>query len=299
MATLASAGLNQAVTLPFVNPDDVAGLGMAAEDLLTVKNPLSDEESKLRPTLLPGLLSAVKYNVSRGARRVALFEVGKVFFTTAAAEDPRLPEQVDRVAWCVHGDFGPQQFGEAALGASGGLSLGIWHRLADSLGVIDFRLEPASPPGYHPGRAAEVMVQGRSIGHVGELSPRASRHFEIDGRVGIAELDVASLVAAVPSVQSATPSPYPHVDFDLSFLMDRDDPIGPILSVTIEAGTPLVESAYVFDEFVTEELGGKKAVAIRYRLRAGDRTLTNEEVAPLRQSMIDSASDLGASLRGV
>lgn len=300
-ATLAGVGLDQAVNLPFVNPDDLVGLGDTGDTggLLTVKNPLSDEESKLRPTLLPGLLKAVAYNLSYGAGSVALFETGKVFLTTPYAHDPRLPSQIDRVAWAVVGDFGPESLSGVALTADGQLSLAIWRRLAVDLGLIEFELRPASPPGYHPGRTAEVVSDGETIGHVGELSPRAARAYEINGRVAVAELNLEPLSAPVAPIESLVPSLYPHVDFDLSFLIDTAAGVKDILEATRQAGDRLVESARVFDEFTSEDLGDKKAVAISYRLRAQDRTLTNEEVAPVRKAMIAAAAEIGAELRGL
>lgn len=299
--SLASAGLDQAVNLAFVNPDDVAvfrGTG-AGEDLLTVKNPLSDEESKLRPMLLPGLLKSLAHNLSYGADSVALFEVGKIFGTTPHIDDPRLPTQSDRVAWAVIGAIGSETLTQSAMTADGEVSLAIWRRLAHDLDIRDFQLRPASPSGYHPGRTAEVLVEGEVIGHVGELSPRASRSFEISGAVAVAELDLAPLLAPTEFAEFRTPSLYPHVDFDLSFLIDGDAGVAAILKATSDAANSLVESARVFDEFRSADLGDKKAVAIRYRLRAPDRTLTNEEVAPVREAMIEAARALGAELRGL
>jgi phenylalanyl-tRNA synthetase beta chain len=97
-----------------------------------------------------------------------------------------------------------------------------------------------------------------------------------------------------------SPSPFPHVDFDLSFLVPDDIPVADLVAATREAGEGLLESAWVFDVFTGSGVEtGHRAVAIRYRLRAADHTLTNEEVAPVRAAMIASAEGLGARLRGV
>ncbi len=296
-SALASAGLHQAVNLSFVNEDQASVFGEG--ELLAVKNPLSDEESRLRPTMLPGLLNALQFNISHGKRSVALFETGKVFFTDPDPTDPRLPHQEDRVAWAITGDVGPSGLGDVAMTADGALSLALWRRIAQALEIADYSLASASPAGYHPGRTAEVSIRGGTAGFVGELSPRAARAFELDGRVAIAELDLAALLAPVPAPQGSDPSPYPHVDFDLSFLMGKGQRAQDILDVTQKAAGDLIEDAQVFDEFTSEGLGDMKAIAIAYRRRASDRTLTNEEVAPVRQAMIDAAAELGASLRGL
>jgi phenylalanyl-tRNA synthetase beta chain len=91
---------------------------------------------------------------------------------------------------------------------------------------------------------------------------------------------------------------FPFVDFDLSFLVAVETPASDLVAVTTSAADQLVESARVFDEF--KGVGeGRKALAIRYRLRASDRTLSNEEVAPVRKAMIEAAAAIGAELRGV
>ena len=300
LAALAGAGLDQAINLPFVSVDDLSNLGWEVDegDLLTVRNPLRDEESKLRPTMLPGLLNSVRYNLSHGASSVALFETGKVFFPTPDKDDPRLPRQIDRVAWVVVGDVGLGSLNGAEVSADGSVSLGIWRHLARTLGLTA-ELRPGTVPGLHPGRTAEVLLADEVVGHVGELSPRSGSAFEIPGRVAVAEVDLVPLLSPVEPVQAKSPSVFPYVDFDLSFLVGSDLTVAHLLEATTGAAGGLVESARVFDEYHGADLGkGKKAVAIRYRLRSSDRTLSNEEVAPIREAMIEAAGTLGAELRG-
>ncbi|HEX9846868.1 MAG TPA: phenylalanine--tRNA ligase subunit beta [Acidimicrobiia bacterium] len=300
-STLTGIGLSQAINLPFVSVDDLAhlGFGTGESDLLAVKNPLRDEESKLRPTILPGLLNNLRYNQSHGVASVALFESGKVFFPQPDPEDPRLPLQYDRIAWAVVGDMGVGSLDGAQLSADGAVSSAIWRHISRTMG-LDSGTASGAHPAFHPGRTAEVSVGGVVIGHVGELAPAAGRAFDIEGRVAVAELDLAPLVAPVPPVQATVPSVFPHVDFDLSFLIDADATASSLLAATIAAGHELVESARVFDEFRGETLSeGKKALAIRYRLRAGDRTLQTAEIASVRKAMIAAAADIDAELRGV
>jgi phenylalanyl-tRNA synthetase beta chain len=180
----------------------------------------------------------------------------------------------------------------------GSLSLAIWRRLADVLRLDDVLLEAASPSGYHPGRTAAVSIAGVSIGHVGELAPSAAKAFELSGRVAVAELDLSQLLVPLDPVLAQSPSVFPFVDFDLSFLVAADARASDLVESTTSAGAKLVESARVFDEY--KGVGeGRRALAIRYRLRAPDRTLSNEEVAPIRKAMIDAAAAIGAELRGV
>ena len=297
---LTGAGLHQAVSLPFVSVEDLTHLRseLAESALLTVKNPLRDEESKLRPTMLPGLLDAIRYNLSRGARSFGLFEIGKVFSSSPDEDDPRLPDQPDRVAWAVVGDVGTHTLGGPTVKADGAVSLALWRRLEKSLGLRDVEVRPSSPPGFHPGRTAEILLAGVPVGHVGELSPRTGRAFEISNRVAVAELDLAPLLRPVTPVKAKTPSVFPFIEFDLSFLVDSSQSVSELLAAMRGAGGELVETERVFDEFVSSDLGEKKAVAIRYRLRASDRTLTNDDAGPIRTAMIEAAQKTGAVLRG-
>jgi phenylalanyl-tRNA synthetase beta chain len=175
----------------------------------------------------------------------------------------------------------------------------VFRHAASALGLDHFDLTPTTPPGYHPGRVASVVLNGLTIGHVGELSPALAREYEIPGRVAVAELDLEPLLAPVGLRQAVSPSVYPHVDFDLSFLIPMDLSVESVIRASVEAGAGLVETSRVFDQFQgpgVEE--GKRAVAISYRLRSDDHTLSNEEVKPVREAMITAAESVGARLRG-
>jgi phenylalanyl-tRNA synthetase beta chain len=264
-----------------------------------VTNPLREEEATLRPTMLPGLLNVARFNFSYGTGEVALFEAARVFVADPWAVDPRLPTQTDRLCWVMVGGVGPTLLGQATPSADAEVSLSLLRHVMAVLGHSAFTVEPGEAPGFHPGRCAAVRLNGTPIGHVGELSPRAVRQFEMPGRVAMGELDLAPLLATVPLTIASSPSVFPHVDFDLSFLAPADLPVGRLMELTVAAGSGLVESARVFDEFHGSGVGvGNRALAIRYRLRSPDHTLTNEEVAPIREAMIEAADGLGARLRG-
>ncbi len=300
MGTLTGAGLSQAINLPFVSVAELNGLGHETDgsDLLTIKNPLREEESKLRPTLLPGLLNDLRYNQSHGTASVGLFELGKVFFSSPDPDESRLPNEYDRLAWAVVGDVGARGLDGAPFQADAAFSLGLWRLLARTL-HFDAKLTQSTRPGFHPGRTAEVAIGERVVGHVGELAPSTARFFEVDGRVAVAELDLEPLLEDVPDRLSATPSVFPHVDFDLSFLVPTRTSAAELLTATTGAASGLVESAHVFDEFRGGSVGeDQKALAISYRLRAPDRTLEQKEIGSIRQAMIESAASVGATLRG-
>ena len=299
-ASLTGVGMTQAINLPFVSVDDLRGLGLATDesDLLTVKNPLRVEESKLRPTLLPGLLNNLRYNQSHGNHAVALFEYGRVFTADPDPDDPRLPHEYDRLGWAIVGDVGLATLTGDQRQADGEFSLALWRHLTETIGIRT-SLEASTHPAFHPGRVAQVRIGERAIGHVGELSPATTRFFGIEGRVAVAEVDLDPILEPPSPVLSSTPSTFPHVDFDLSFLVADEITAAEVVRVTAAATDGLLESAEVFDVFRGGNVDeGRKALAIGYRLRAPDRTLEQREIGALRQAMIDAAAEIGATLRG-
>ncbi|MEX2279722.1 MAG: phenylalanine--tRNA ligase subunit beta [Acidimicrobiia bacterium] len=298
--TLVGLGLSQATHLSFIGTEDLDALGFdthhAARRVVMVKNPLREEEAILRTTLLPGLLASARYNLSHGAEAIALFETGKVFFDRPDPSDPRIPDQPDRVAFVIVGPLGGEELDSPGRPTDVYTATAIWRTLGRAL-ELPFELRVASPPGLHPGRAAEVIVDGNPVGLVGELHPSAASHYELPGRVAVGELDLAPLVAPRPPHPLATPSTFPPTEFDLAFACSLELAAGELVAATSKAAGALVESARVFDEYTG--LGeDKKSLAIRFVLRAPDRTLTNEEVAPVRQAMVAAAAGLGAELRG-
>jgi phenylalanyl-tRNA synthetase beta chain len=249
--------------------------------------------------MLSGMLGVARFNFSYGADSVALFESARVFTSAPSTEDERLPTQIDKLCWVVAGPIGPSVLGTDPISADAAVSLAILRHVMAVLGHKEYAVVAGNAPGFHPGRSAEVRLANVAIGHVGELAPRVVREFGLPGRVAIAELDLAPLLAPVELALATSPSVFPHVDFDLSFLVPISIDAQAMVDATVEAGAPLIEDARVFDEFHGSGVGeGNRALAIRYRLRSRDHTLTNEEVAPIREAMIQAVEGLGARIRG-
>jgi len=298
---LRGLGLQQTVNLPFVSVEELAAFGTTnadgeIQDVVTVKNPLRDDQSKLCQSLLPALLRNIRDNRNRGAEWVGLFETDRVFFARPWTDDPRVPEQPVRLAVAVAGPFGPIGIGETPTEADATSALAIVAAIAKTMEVAIVR-RPAAPVGFHPTRTAELLVDAEVIGVAGELHPDVAEQFELDTRVAILEIDLDPLVAIRPARQMDAVSNFPHVDFDLSFEVGLDASAAELLEAT-RAASELVERATVFDDY-RDPNGDLRAVGLRYRLRAPDRTLDADEIAAQRAGMIEQAAALGATLRGV
>ena len=297
-------GYSEAQSWSFVAAEDLANLGLAADDLrrqaIPVKNPLRDVEPLLRTTLLPGLLKSARHNDSYGADRVALFEIGKVFLAEPSPIDPRIPHQPDRLAFLAIGEFGPPQVEGAHPVADVYTATATWDAMVEILGIPETELRQGSPAGYHPGRAADVLVGGVVIGSVGELHPAVARSYGLPGRVAAGEVALEPLVAPRAWWSFREPSIYPPVVFDLAFDLDRSVPSQHLADAVTDSAGDWLESLRVFDEFSGPSLGeGRKSVAVQLSFRAPDHTLTNEEVAPHRDRIITRVEKrLDAHLRG-
>ena len=299
-SALAGSGLNQAVHLSFISVDDLDAFafpeGDDARQVVRVKNPLREEEGLLRTTLLPGLLRSLQYNSSHGLTSAGLFEVGRVFFDRVDALHAWVPEQPERVGFAMFGAGGGVELGGEGRTVDAHMAIGLARMLGSAL-TLDLEISAASAPGFHPGRCAEVLVDGVSAGFVGEVHPATARFYDLPGRVAVGELDIAALTGGSELHQMVTPSVYPPTEFDLAFVVDGDTPAKSLVEATRQAGGALVEQVNVFDEY--RGLGdNKKSLALRYVLRAPDRTLTTEDVNPVRAAMITAAAGLGGELRG-
>ncbi len=299
---MTGAGLSQAVNLTFLGAGDLDAFAYPADhegrQTISVKNPLNDELSSLRTSLVPGLLRSLRYNVARDLPDVALFETGRVFYNRHWTEDSRVPDQPDRLAFAVVGSFGLRALDGSARPTDVNVATAVWRLLGDGL-RLEYELKEAVHPGFHPGRTADVFVMGARIGHVGEIHPLTARAYDLEGRVAGGELDLAPMVAPVPDWQLAEPSVYPPVQFDLAFEVEENLPADKLLRATAGARPDVFESARVFDEYRGPNLQpGRKSLAIRYVVRAKDRTLTAEEAASIRNDLVTAAGAIGAVLRG-
>jgi len=289
---LLGAGFTEAMPMPFLAPDDLARAGLAG-DAITLTNPLASEESVLRTSLLPGLLKAVARNQSHRSGPVRLYELGRVFHPS----DQELPDEYDQVAAIASG-FGPG--GERAGDTAAEAAVTVVHRLAAELGLSGLTVANAEIPGLHPTRAAEIRFRGRTIGAAGEVDPGVLGSYEISGRAAWLELRLDPVLAAMASVARAKPvSLYPSSDVDLAFVTPDEVPATEVARTIARAGDGLIQYVRLFDVFRSEQLGeGRRSLAYQIRLQAGDRTLTDEEVAEVRRRCIEQVETAhGASLR--
>lgn len=285
---LVGAGLLEAMTFSLVAPADLTRAGMPAVGI-EVENPLRAEESLLRPALLPGLLRSVAFNAAHGMPDVALFEVGHVFGTPLPGET--LPDERDHLAVVLAGSVvrAPHE-PDRSIDVHD--VVGIWELLADALGLADQRLVSESRPGLHPSRSAAIFVDGVEVGVVGEVAEDVAKALDLPRPAVALEVDLDRVLAGARDKRDyVAPSRFPASSIDLAFIVGEVVSAADLQSTLATAAGPMLEELRLFDVFRAESIGaGHKSLAFALRFRAHDRTLTDDEVAGLRQSCINSAT---------
>jgi phenylalanyl-tRNA synthetase beta chain len=310
---LAGAGYVEVLTYPFVGEADWAALGLDAADdrrrTVRIANPLSEEEPALRTTLLPGLLKTLARNIGRGISDVSLFEQAPVYLPTPGAGpapilgvDRRpdeaewealqaaIPQQPLHVAVALAGDREPSGWWGRGRAASWADPIAAVRRLAGTLGAeVEIRSAAYAP--WHPGRCAEVVLNGEIVGHAGELHPSVCKAFGVPVRTAVAEVDLDALTgAAVTVVPAPAFSTYPVAKEDVALVVDASVPAVEVLETLREGAGGLLESVRLFDVYTGEQIGeGKKSLAFAMRFRAPDRTLTDAEAAEARDAAVAAA----------
>ncbi len=317
---LAGAGANEAWTSSFLSGADLARAGLSATEALALENPLDQAQGLLRTSLLPGLLNAARFNTERQAGALSLFEIGSVFrHPSADSQAARSGGELGRgpQTGLVSSVLEWEQLGVLALGADVDATYAVraWEVLAGGLRLDANAVEPfashnddrpldgamAAAGSLHPGRRALIVAGGHAIGVLGELAPEVCAAYDLPGRVAFVLVDLAPLLGAPRQSWAArSASRYPAADVDMAFVVSEKVPAGHLEATVRQAAGDLAEAVVLFDVWADGSLGdGRRSLAFRVRLRSPERTLTDQEVAEVRDRIVAAASDAyGASLRG-
>jgi phenylalanyl-tRNA synthetase beta chain len=277
---LLGLGVSEAMPHPFLADGDLAQAGLSG-DAVRLLNPLVVGDDVLRTSLRPGLLKAVAFNESHRRSDVALFEIGHVY----PPSDAELPAEYE--ALCV-----------VLAGAEAPRAVAVWRELVSSMGW-GARLDQSTvPPGLHPTRSATLSAGRDVVGAVGEIHPDVLDAFDVTERVAILELNLSILLAAEPKVpQWKATSRFPSSDVDLAFNVPSSVSAEKVDKALRQAAGSLLVSVELFDVYRGGDAAESRSLAYRLRLQAADRTLTDADIASVREKCIAAAAKLGAHLR--
>ncbi|HDI6718205.1 TPA: phenylalanine--tRNA ligase subunit beta, partial [Staphylococcus aureus] len=291
---LEGAGLDQAITYSLVSKEDATAFAMQQRQTIDLLMPMSEAHASLRQSLLPHLIEAASYNVARKNKDVKLFEIGNVFFANGEGE---LPDQVEYLSGILTGDYVVNQWQGKKETVDFYLAKGVVDRVSEKLN-LEFSYRRADIDGLHPGRTAEILLENKVIGFIGELHPTLAADNDLK-RTYVFELNFDALMAVSVGYINYQPIPrFPGMSRDIALEVDQNIPAADLLSTIHAHGGNILKDTLVFDVYQGEHLEkGKKSIAIRLNYLDTEETLTDERVSKVQAEIEAALIEQGAVIR--
>lgn len=299
-AALRGAGLNEAVTWAFADPDDVERTGWTfgpEERPVRLLNPMAGDQAVLRFSALPGLIRAVANNRRRGVPDVHLYEIGSVWWT---APGRKLPKERAVVSGVLAGAWDRPAWNDRPAPLDLFDAKGVLQSVVEELGIARLKVRATDLPWLQPGRSAEVLVGGDVVGWLGEVHPSVLDSYECPGPVAVFEVQLKPLLKAARDVRPFVDLPrFPGVKIDLAIVVDENVTSERVEQAIRSAGGKLLDQVRLFDVYRGEGVAaGRKSLAFSLLYRDLERTLTVDEVETAHQKVVRKvAGAVGGELR--
>lgn len=293
---LVACGFDEAISFSFIDAshDDrfellptLTGGKQSEPQFVTLKNPIIEGVTRMRPTLLSGMLDAVRHNLNHGTRDVRLFETGRIF--AANSEPGKLPIERESLALVATG------MATKAGRAEGSRELdfydlkGALEAAIDSMDLKPLRFDEARARHLREGQTARILIdRARPIGSIGRLDESVAALYKFRQAVYVAELDLSTLLESEEIAVIYTPlARYPSVVRDVSLLVGRRVTLAEMLEAVSEENLDYCRDAKLVDVYKGSNLpAGKRSVTLRIEYRADDRTLRDDEVDALHGRLV-------------
>ncbi len=296
-----SSGFWEVFTYSFINPASFDYLKLNPNHpwrkVLKIANPLSQDQSVMRTSLLPGLLEVLQRNVNRGIQNLAFFEIGVVF---QPKDDAILPDECEKIALALLGSWRGRVWYRKEEKIDFFDGKGFLEALFNRLGIEGWRLEKINQPFFHPERGAQVVFNSKVLGIIGELYYEVSKEYDLPENPILIELELGEILNLANLSRSFKEIPrYPPVVYDVAVILDESIPSQKVRDVILKAGEKLLEKVEVFDIYQGKKIPkGKKSLAFSLTFRSLERTLTEEEAKEVFHRVIAVLqSELEATIR--
>ncbi len=286
-------GFYEVLTYSFISPRSMEVLGIG--EGLRLLNPLSEEGSVMRTSLLPGLLEVARFNSNRGIKDLRIFELRKVYLP----QDGELPREEKRLAALAAGNFWPRWWREKGRAVDFYVMKGCVEGILREFGIADVEfVTPRDISFLHPGQGALLRLKDKEMGFLGRLAPQVEEAFELQG-VYVLELNVEELLQRAEKRKVYRPLPrFPGIYRDIALLVDEDMAAEEVMKLVLGCKPPFLERVEFLDCYSGPPLPqGKKNLALRLYFRAEDRTLTDEEANEGQKRVIEALKGAGLQLR--
>jgi len=298
---LKSCGFSEILTFSFGSPAAMADLAKGDSSVLPhairMKNPLTEDTSALRTTLIPGLLQSLQANARVGNKDLKLFEIGNIYWPD---EEQALPNERTLVAGAMTGLSRQMSWRGRPAEVDFFDIKGVAETLLAASGYPAVEAVKASLPGFHPGACAEIALNGITIGKTGEIHPTLLEKYEIGQKVCVFEIDLTTLESQPAAERKYEKiSRYPYSDRDLAVVVDEQLEAASLSSAITETGGEILRRVFLFDTYRGKQVAdGKKSLAFSLRFQSDERTLTDEEITTALTRVIHALEEkFGARLR--
>jgi len=290
-------GFNEAINYSFMDTADCGRLLLDDQDyrrnLVTILNPLTEDQSVMRSVMVPGLLVSARRNISQQTKTSRLFEIGKVFIDKSQTE---LPDEIEMLAGIWTGSRTTAGWSQTDEPCDFYDIKGVVEGLFTTMKVTDIaftRMRNGKHPFAKPGASAQIMRADIPVGLVCELHPRVLKNYDLKQSVFYFELDLNRLYGMIPeSYQAKAISIYPAISRDITVIIDRDIESVRLLDFIRDLNQDLVEQLNLFDVFVDDPIpAGKKSVSIRIVYRSHEGTLEDSQINNLHRRLSQKVID--------
>ena len=284
-----ACGLNEILTYSFVSPRGGDKINLPADDekrnFVKIMNPLGEETSVMRTTLIPNMLDVISTNISHKVEEVSAFECGNTFI-------PQEGLPIETKKYCV-GMYGKE--------VDFFVLKGVIESVLNNVGLKGYEIEPETTNlTFHPGRCAKIVYNNIYIGTFGELHPDVIENYNLGQRVYVAEINIDTVFENLNLTKSYNPLPkYPSTSRDIALIVKDEVFVKQIEDIIKANGEDLVESYKLFDVYKGAQIEeGHKSIAYSITYRSKDKTLTDEDVAKVHEKILSELSEkLNANLR--
>ncbi|MCD8795645.1 phenylalanine--tRNA ligase subunit beta [Mammaliicoccus sciuri] len=291
---LEGAGLDQAITYSLVRKDVAQNYTLEQQEVVELMMPMSEDQAVLRQSLLPRLVDATRYNVARKNKNVALYELGKVFYSNGKDQ---LPTEVEFLSGILTGQYTGNKWQQKDEPVDFFLVKGIVERVAEQLNLT-FTYEATTLDLLHPGRTAYVKLNDEVVGLIAELHPKVEKENDLD-RTYVFELNFTKILGQpVGKIEYEAIPKFPGVSRDIALVVNTEVTAATLIHTINENGADILNNAEVFDVYEGEHMEpGKKSVAIRLDYLDVNETLTEDKVSAVHEQILTALEQNGATLR--
>ena len=300
---LTGSGYSEVISFSFVSPQWTDYLGIAEDDErsqgVRIKNPLAEDQSVMRTTMLPGLLEAMKRNNNLSSFDLKLFEVGRVFFRRGKDE---LPCERNHIACLLTGVQDDESWHSKRMADYYDLK-GCVERIFTDLrirGDIEFR-SGAREPFLHPGKSGVIIAGERYAGYLGELHPDVVEALDFRNTAFVMEIDLDVLTAVFSGrICYRDISRFPSITRDVALLVEKRIEADKLLGLVREAGEELLEKVCIFDIYEGKGIPeGLRGIGLRFTYRSPEKTLTDDEITGVHGRIVEKViTATGSKIRG-